>query len=131
MRLRASLINFVLACALLTLTAVAAHAQTGTNWQWRNLTPTTGQQPEARRNGAAIYDPLGKRVIIFGGSGESGLLNDTWAFNLESRTWAKLQTTGTLPPVRFAFDAVYDPAGHQLVIYSGQGAGFFNDTWTL
>ncbi|MGH9843709.1 MAG: Kelch repeat-containing protein, partial [Blastocatellia bacterium] len=63
--------------------------------------------------------------------GNSGSLNDTWALNVETRTWSKLATTGPTPPTRFAFDAVYDPAGHQMVIYSGQGSGFFNDTWTL
>lgn len=130
MYLRAS-ITFVLTSALLVVTAAAARAQTGTNWQWRNLTPSSGPQPEARRNGAAIYDPVGKRVIVFGGTSNNSLFNDTWAFDLEARTWTKLQTSGALPPARLAFDAVYDAVGHQLVIYSGQGAGFFNDTWTL
>jgi uncharacterized protein (TIGR03437 family) len=108
----------------------AASAQSS-NWQWRELTPASGQKPEARRNGAAIYDPVANRVIVFGGASDSGLLNDTWAFSLENRTWTKLTTTGGPPPPRFAFDAVYDPAGRLMVIYAGQGAGFFNDTWTL
>ncbi|MFN0086004.1 MAG: kelch repeat-containing protein [Blastocatellia bacterium] len=108
-----------------------AAAQTTAVWQWRQITPATGQKPEARRNGVAIYDPTEKRVILFGGSGESGSLNDAWAFSLASRTWIKLATTGPAPPPRFSFDAVYDPVGHQMVIYAGQGAGFFNDTWAL
>lgn len=105
-------------------------AQT-TNWQWRELTPTSGAGPEVRRNGAAIYDPVGKRVIIFGGTGNAGTLNDTWAFDLAARTWTRLATTGTPPPPRFGFGGVYDPVEKQLVIYGGQGAGFFNDTWAL
>jgi uncharacterized protein (TIGR03437 family) len=119
------------ACVLFGLAAAQTRAQSTTSWQWRNLTPAAGQSPEARRNGAAIYDPVGKRVIVFGGTGDNGLLNDTWAFDVAARVWTRLQTTGTPPPARFAFDAVYDPAGHQLVVYSGQGSGFFNDTWTL
>ncbi|NOT63956.1 MAG: hypothetical protein HOP19_27395 [Acidobacteria bacterium] len=101
------------------------------DWQWRNLTPTSGTQPDARRNGAAIYDSQGKRVIIFGGGGNTGDLNDTWAFDPATSTWTKLATTGTPPSTRHGFDAVYDATGHQLVIYNGQGAGLFNDTWTL
>ncbi len=122
----------IFAFAIVTILALsnAANAQSS-NWQWRELTPASGQKPEARRNGAAIHDPVANRVIVFGGSGESGLLNDAWAFSLENRTWTKLATTGGPPAPRFAFDAVYDPVGRQVVIYAGQGAGFFNDTWTL
>jgi uncharacterized protein (TIGR03437 family) len=54
-----------------------------------------------------------------------------WAFDLAGMSWTKLATTGSQPAPRFGFDAVYDPIGHQMVIYNGQGAGFFNDTWTL
>jgi uncharacterized protein (TIGR03437 family) len=108
----------------------AAVAQSS-NWQFREITTATALKPEARRNGVAIHDPVGKRVVIFGGSGDSGSLNDAWAFSLETRTWTKLVTTGPTPPPRFSFDAVYDPVGHQMVIYAGQGSGFHNDTWTL
>ena len=117
-------------CAVL-LQIAYAQAQTPTGWQWRNLTPTSGQMPEPRRDGEAIYDPVGKRIILFGGNSDAGLKNDTWAFDLATRSWTKLNTVGAPPPARFGFDAVYDPVGHQMVIYSGQGAGFFNDTWTL
>jgi uncharacterized protein (TIGR03437 family) len=116
--------------SVLLFLSLAGFAQT-TNWQWRELTPVSGAAPEARRNGAAIYDPVGKRVIIFGGTGSSGTMNDTWAFDLAARTWARLQTTGATPAGRLGFDAVYDPVGHQMVIYAGQASGFFNDTWTL
>ena len=117
-------------CLLLLSYSSTTFAQTAA-WQWRNLTPTSGTPPEARRNGVAIYDPVGNRVIVFGGTGDAGLLNDTWAFNVAARTWAKLATTGITPGARLGFDAVYDPTGHQMVIYAGQGASFFNDTWTL
>ncbi|MDQ3014047.1 MAG: hypothetical protein M3X11_25500, partial [Acidobacteriota bacterium] len=84
-----------------------------------------------RRDGEAIYDPVGKRIIIFGGSSNTGLKNDTWAFDPNSKIWTKLNTVGAPPSARLGFDAVYDPIEQQMVIYSGQGAGFFNDTWTL
>jgi uncharacterized protein (TIGR03437 family) len=116
-------------CLFVSL-ALSITAQTP-DWQWRNLTPTTGTPPDARTTGAAIYDPVGKRIIIFGGAGDNGFLNDTWAFSLTARTWMKLTTTGTTPAARRGFDAVYDPVGHQMVIYAGQGAGFFSDTWSL
>lgn len=101
------------------------------DWAWENITPTSGPAPEARRNGVAIYDPVERRAIIFGGTGTSGLLNDLWAFEVRNNAWEKLEATGTPPPPRFGFDAVYDPVGQQMVVWAGQGAGFFNDTWTL
>ncbi len=121
--------TFLSVCALALLSACLM-AQTS-DWQWRELTPSSGTAPEARNTGAAIYDPVGKRLIIFAGSGNSGNLNDTWAFSLATRSWAKLTTTGSTPPVRHGFDAVYDPVGHQMLIYAGQGGGFLSDTWTL
>ncbi len=121
------------ACAVFAamLSANPIQAQADSGWQWRNITPSTGSTPEPRRDGELIYDPVGKRLILFGGNSDAGLKNDTWAFDLGARSWTKLTTVGTPPSGRFGFDAVYDPVGHQLVIYSGQGAGFFNDTWTL
>ena len=99
----------------LFLAALPGSAQS-TNWQWRELTPASGQAPEVRRNGAAIYDPVGKRVVVFGGTGNNGTLNDTWAFDLTARSWAKLTTSGSMPAPRLGFDAVYDPVAHQMVI---------------
>ncbi|MEK7831894.1 MAG: kelch repeat-containing protein, partial [Acidobacteriota bacterium] len=125
--------NFIGAfiCAIFAIIFSAGVAQAQTGWQWRNITPSTGAAPEPRRDGEAIYDPVGKRIILFGGNSNEGVKNDTWAFDLATRSWTKLNTAGTPPSGRFGFDAVYDPVGHQLVVYSGQGAGFFNDTWTL
>ncbi len=125
------LINLFAFTAIAIIALSSAASAQSSNWQWRNLTPQSGQSPEARRDAEAIHDPHGKRVILFGGSGDNGPLNDTWAFNLETRVWTKLATTGTPPAPRFGFDAVYDPVGHQMVIWAGQGAGFFNDTWAL
>jgi len=91
----------------------------------------TSGNPATKGTGLNLFDPLGKRIIVFGGNSDNGPLNDAWAFDLDGKTWTKLLTKGDTPAPRFGFDAVYDPVGHQMVIYSGQGAGFFNDTWTL
>ena len=123
--------RFIQLIFLFTLLAVTVPAQSTNNWQWRTIAPVSTDKPEARRNGVAVHDPVGKRLIIFGGSGNNGFLNDTWAFGLETRVWTKLPTTGTPPSARHAFDGVYDPVGQQLVVYSGQGNGLLNDTWTL
>jgi uncharacterized protein (TIGR03437 family) len=110
---------------------VTTRGQNTSEWQWQNLTPSSGQTPAPRRDGETIYDPINRRIILFGGNSNNGPLNDIWEFDLGGKTWARLETKGAAPAPRFGFDAVYDPVGRQMVIYSGQGAGFFNDTWTL
>jgi len=108
-----------------------AEARTS-SWSWRNITPAVGPAPEPRSAGTAVYDPVGRRVVIFGGLGGGGFLNDVWAFDLLTRSWTRLETTGEPPEPRLGANAVYDPAGHQMVIWMGQqGARFFDDTWAL
>ena len=36
-------------------------------WRWRNLTPASGPLPEARAHGVAVFDPVGQRLVVFGG----------------------------------------------------------------
>jgi hypothetical protein len=88
--------------------------------------------PEARRNGAAVFDPVGRRLVIFGGVGAGGHLNDTWAFDLATASWTRLETRGTPPPARLGHDAIYDALGHRMIVWAGQDEGrFFNDVWAL
>ncbi|MBI3653101.1 MAG: hypothetical protein HY231_18900 [Acidobacteria bacterium] len=134
-RLQAFLFHVSLAlllAAVMQSVATPVTAQAAQSLEWQNLTPATGARPEARRNGAAIYDPVDHRLVVFGGTGQNGLLNDVWAFNLDTLTWTRLNTTGTAPDPRLGHDAIYDPIGQQMVIWAGQqGSKFFNDTWAL
>jgi len=101
--------------------AVAAPDAPGAGWRWREITPSGGDAPSARRNGTAIYDARNRRVILFGGTDSLGNLNDVWSFDVDGRTWEKRTPTGGPPAPRFGHNAVYDPAGHR----------FFSDTWLL
>ncbi|MGH7494708.1 MAG: Kelch repeat-containing protein [bacterium] len=97
---------------------------------WSELTPASGNAPLPRRNAAAVYDVGRHRLIIFGGRTDAGDRNDVWAFDLNAHSWAELSpATGPAPAPRFTANAVYDSARHQVIIWSGQGAGFFNDVW--
>src|SRR5213594_1863313 len=109
-----------------------AVALAANSWTWRDLTPAGGPVPEARRNGAAIYDPVMRRVIVCGGIGASGHLNDTWALDVVRLTWTRLETSGSPPAPRLGHNAVYDPVGHQMLVWAGQqGATFYDDTRAL
>jgi hypothetical protein len=113
--------------------AAGIQAQTPAALTWREVTPPAGgAAPEARRNGTAIYDPVGRRVVIFGGIAASGYRNDAWAFDLATFSWTRLETIGPAPAPRLGHDAVYDSQGRQMVVWAGQDDNrFFNDVWTL
>ncbi len=124
-------IMWVLVSSLLATDGLTTRALAQT-WSWSNLTPVDGPAPEPRRLGTAIFDPVSYQIIVFGGTGANGLLNDLWAFDLHALAWSRLDATGTPPAPRLGHNAVYDPAGHQMVLWAGQqGAQFFNDTWSL
>lgn len=97
---------------------------------WKRITPLNSS-PGARANHAMVYDSKQDRLIVFGGRGEGGLLNDVWAFSLKDRSWVNLTPTGSAPAPRLTPTAVYDSKKNRMIVYSGQGAGFFNDTWTF
>lgn len=115
--------------ALLAAAEVAAQS-------WVNLTPGAGPSPSARRNASAILDPVENRMVIFGGTtaGAASVLNDVWGFDLDTNSWINL-TPAAGPPVpapRLFPASVYDPFGHQMIMWSGQGPGiFFNDVWAF
>ena len=69
---------------ILILAFIIIRPAFGQSLQWRNITPEVGPQPEARRYGTAIYDTASRRIIIFGGLGNAGFLNDVWAFDRPS-----------------------------------------------
>jgi len=126
-----------LATTLKALSAGALAHALGSPWAkgqstaaWQPVSPQSASPP-ARLNHGMIYDPLGDRLVAFGGSGQGGFLNDVWAYSFESNGWSELTPAGPSPAPRRTPTSVYDPQGHRMVIYSGQGNGFFNDTWAF
>ncbi|MGH7454930.1 MAG: Kelch repeat-containing protein, partial [bacterium] len=114
------------------LVCLAVLIDTGRAQNWLQLTPASGNAPAPRSNAAAIYDSLNHRMVIFGGKSASGNLNDVWAFDLRNNSWSELTpTSGSAPAPRFTANGVYNPATQQLIIWSGQGATFFNDVWAF
>jgi hypothetical protein len=86
-----------------------------------------------RRGHVAIYDPVGDRMIVQGGSGLSSF-NDVWALSLSGATpaWTQLAPSGTPPATRFGHSGIYDSVRNRLVIHGGQsGIVFRNDVWAL
>lgn len=83
--------------------------------------------PSARFDHAAIYDPVGQRMIVFGGHTAGGTANDVWELTLPSLgspTWNQLTPSGTPPSARGGHSAIYDPIGRQMIVFGGvDGSG--------
>ena len=107
-------------------------AQGAAALEWVQLHPE-GEAPVPRSNAAAIYDPAGHRVVLFGGLRAGGDLNDVWELGLAPPAWRKITPdSGPAPDTRWSHNAVYDPAGHQMLVWSGRHLGdFFNDVWAF
>jgi len=81
---------------------------------------TAGAAPPARHQGSAIYDPVHRRLVLFGGEGAGRFFHDAWALTLgSSPEWIDLAPSGTPPSGRGGQAAVYDSARDRMVIYSG------------
>lgn len=68
-------------------------------------------------------------AYLFGGRSGTTVFADTWAFDLEDRTWSELSPAGS-PAPRFGHEAAW-VEGVGVVIFAGQGGPttFFNDLW--
>ncbi len=105
---------------------------TSGNESWIQLFPT-GTPPSPREALTAVFDLINNRMIIFGGLDGSGQpLNETWALNFNTQSWALLSPSGNLPPPRGGHTAIYDPVSHRMIIYGGGGGSqFYSDIWAL
>lgn len=112
---------------------------------WTEITPQIS--PEGRWFFDMVYDSKVDRVILFGGGtsdyllggSDRGMKGDTWAFDLESETWTKLNPINS-PSPRSYFSMVYNNKTNQTILMGGSfGAGggddlddiLLQDTWAF
>ena len=115
---------FVLSCFLSLLALVGVNANDST-LTWTELSPAVS--PSARSYPAMTYDASSRKVLLFGGFGGSGYLNDTWTF--DGTTWTKVDTA-LAPSARTNAQMAYDRHTHQVVLFGGyDGRNDLGDTW--
>ena len=98
-------------------------------WEWDGASwnkVAIQTHPTLRRKHTLGYDPVGRRVVVFGGVG----LNDTWEYDAEQRTWREL-STASRPPARYYACLSADTHRERLVLYGGleHANRGLNDTW--
>lgn len=78
----------------------------------------TEDAPRGQYAHTALYDPVGDRIIVFGGySGAQS--NDVWALELSGTpSWSPLATIGTPPDEQVDHTSVYDSLRHRMLVFS-------------
>lgn len=108
-------------CILLFSSSVVQPALGAVTW----VQISTPSAPPARAAAAMEYDPVSRKVVLFGGYNASQYLSDTWIF--DGGTWT--QVSGPTPSARAAGKLVYDAVAKQLVLFGGFNGRYLNDTW--
>lgn len=89
---------------------------------WQQIM-VTGDSPPPSEDHTAIYDPLGHRLILYGG--ENGpTTNNLWAFDLQKHRWHNLGDSTA--PRREDHTAVFDSRAGRMVIFGGRDNEFVN-----
>ncbi len=94
---------------------------------WTRLTPAT--VPAARSQHSMTWDPLRRRVVMFGGGvGVPGtVLDDTWEW--DGTNWVRVAPT-TTPPGRCGHGATFHAGRGRVVITCGETSNdLLGDTW--
>jgi hypothetical protein len=106
---------------------------------WKQL-PTLGEAPVWRFGQSAVYDPIGQRMLLFGGGFQGGRRleygNQVHELTLDSTpTWSHIEPRGDVPRARVRHSAIYDPGQNRMVVYGGgrlaKPESYHADLWTL
>ncbi|MBI3167399.1 MAG: hypothetical protein HYZ22_02905 [Chloroflexi bacterium] len=94
--------------------------------RWEQL--TSRNNPSAREKHAMAYDESRDEIVLFGGSSNGNVYNDTWVWTGEE--WVEKKPKHS-PPIRCCHAMIYDPALEGVILYGGwDGKDIFrNDTW--
>ncbi len=96
--------------------------------KWRRL-ETGGTEPPPRICTRLVCDTKTRRLVLFGGDGQSLFLSDTWLYDTRARTWSISRAQGA-PPPRAGHFTVYDPGTGLVIIGGGYDRdGARNDMW--
>jgi hypothetical protein len=97
---------------------------------WTDITPGAGPAP--RTNPALVYDRTGARMLLIGGSTDSGYAADIWAGTTDDDAfiWTELSAGGEVPTGRSSHDAVIT-RGDVYVFGGTSDSGVLGDLWKL
>jgi len=98
---------------------------------WRRI-QTSGTPPPGRAGHSAIYDPIGQRMVIFGGRDANSARSDIWALDLNTSSWRELHPAGEQPGPRVFHSAVYVPGRRSMIVFDGMNlSSAYDEVWEL
>ncbi len=100
--------------------------------EWTELNDGAAASPTPRTLFSMVFNPAAfpnGQIVLFGGQGDSGPLNDTWVWNDFNNIWNS-QTTSLNPSPRNGVSMAFDPTFGQTLLFGGTNTfSDFNDTW--
>jgi N-acetylneuraminic acid mutarotase len=105
---------------------------------WMDMEPA--EAPFGLDRADIAYDTESDRIILFGGmdpivwkTGAETLFDDTWAYDLDSNTWTRMEPE-VRPSGRSQHTMIYDDSSDRVILFGGY-AGIsvypgLNDTWS-
>jgi hypothetical protein len=78
------------------------------------------KQPPQRANSRLVYDPVAKKVVLFGGDRLDRLLADTWTFDVVTRTWEE-RKPARCPSPRAGHALLWLPRAKKVLLLGGYG----------
>jgi hypothetical protein len=88
----------------------------------------THQDPPTKRHGHS-FTAVSDTIILFGGYGSGGRLNDVWKLDPVTLSWEYMDIQGNRPFRRSHHSAV--ALSHKVVIFGGLSATACQDLWEL
>jgi hypothetical protein len=83
---------------------------------WTRLNPD--RQPPPRANSRLVYDPVAKKVVLFGGDQLDQLLADTWTFDVVTGQWQQRQPSRS-PAPRGGHALLWLPKARKVLLLGG------------
>jgi hypothetical protein len=83
---------------------------------WQKIS-VAGPRPPTAEDQSTVYDPIGHRMIVYGGETDDPT-NNLWSLDLKTYRWRNMTAAGG--PVREGHTAVFDESGKQMVVFGGQ-----------
>src|SRR4029079_17701286 len=74
--------------------------------------------PPQRANSQLVYDPVHRKVVLFGGDQLDQLISDTWTFDRASQTWTQLQRRKA-PSPRAGHALLWLPKAKKILLLGG------------
>ncbi len=99
--------------------------------QWREIVSV--QTPPARAGHTTTWDPIKERLLVFGGRGTDRILhNDTWAFDVKTDQWHKVEGKNQ-PLPRTHHTTTWDPIKRRFLVVGGRSGNdtYLPETWAL